>query len=247
MSKLFKKAHTYLYLSSVVLLFLPFYPFLYFYSKNPEKYFHQIVLCRKWISTLSARLVGFRFKIEFEEDIDWTVPYVLCPNHTSILDITALTSTCPSDFSFMGKIELLKNFVTAMFFKSIDIAVDRSSKISSFKAYKKADQMLKNGRSIVIFPEGKIDDLYPPVLHEFKSGSFRLAIDNKIPILPIVIKDAWKCLWDDGLKKGSRPGRIHIKVLKPIYTDNLTPKELDQLQQDVYKLMQQNWIYESKS
>ncbi|MCA5004550.1 lysophospholipid acyltransferase family protein [Sphingobacterium bovistauri] len=243
MIRFLRKTHTYLYLGAVMLVFIPFYPFLYFLTRNPKKYYKQIVFCRKWISILATIVVGIRFKIEYEDktSIDWSQPYVICPNHTSILDITALTYLCRQPFSFMGKIELLNNPVTKMFFKSIDIAVDRKSKISSFKAFKKADETLKNGKSIVIFPEGKIDDEFPPRLHEFKSGSFRLAIDNKVQILPVVIQDAWKILWDDGMKFGSRPGTVHIKILKPIDTETITQEEFDELQDYVYHKMNFHW------
>ncbi|NGM74634.1 lysophospholipid acyltransferase family protein [Sphingobacterium sp. SGL-16] len=244
MIRILRKIHTFLYLGAVLLFFIPFYPFLYFFTKDPKKYFNHIVFCRKWISLLATTVVGIRFQVEYEdeENMDWRVPYVICPNHTSILDITALTYLCPQPFSFMGKVELLKNPVTGIFFRSIDIAVDRKSKISSFKAYKKADKTLKEGKSLVIFPEGKIDDEYPPRMHEFKSGSFRLAIDNKVKILPVVIKDVWRVLWDDGMKYGSRPGVVHIKILKPIDTETLTQEEFDELQRYVYDKMRTHWL-----
>ena len=241
MLRFWRKIHTIIYLAAVLVFFIPFYPFLYFYTRNPDKYYNQIVFCRKWISLLATSIVGIRFNVTFESAIDWTKPYIICPNHTSILDITAINAMTPQPFSFMGKVELLKNPVTKVFFESIDITVDRKSKISSFKAFKKADQRIKEGKSIVIFPEGKIDDEYPPRLHEFKSGSFRLAIDNKIEILPVVILDAWKVLWDDGMKLGSRPGTVHIKVLAPIATDNLSEKEFEELQHTVYERMNKEW------
>lgn len=242
MTRILRRTHTILYLGAVLLFFIPFYPFLYFFTRNPNKYYNQIVFCRKWISLLATSVVGIRFKVEYESNIDWSEPYVICPNHTSILDITALTYLCPQPFSFMGKIELLNNPVTRVFFKSIDIAVDRKSKISAFRAFKKADEMLKEGKSIVVFPEGKIDDEYPPRLHEFKSGSFRLAIDNKVKILPVVIQDVWRVLWDDGSTYGSKPGVVHIKVLEPIDTQTLTQKEFDELQHYVYQKMNQHWL-----
>lgn len=239
---LLRKVHTALYLFFVLFLFLLFYPFLFFYTQKPDKYYNQIVFCRKWISVIATFCVGIRFKIEYEDNIDWSKNYVICPNHTSIVDITAITYLCPQPFSFIGKIELLKNPVTRAFFKSIDITVDRSSRISAFKAFKRADLLLKENKSLVIFPEGQINDEYPPRLQEFKSGSFRLAVDNHIQILPIVILDAWKVLWDGGEKYGSRPGKIHIKVLKPIDTNKLTDAECDSLQNHVYIKMQEHWL-----
>lgn len=242
MIRFLRKAHTILYIASLFFFFILIFPFLYFFIKKPDRYFSQIVFLRKWMSLLATTVVGIRYKVISETPIDWSKPYVICPNHTSILDITALTYLCPQDFSFLGKVELLANPVTRYFFKSIDIVVDRSSKISAFKAFKKADQRLKENKSLVIFPEGKIDDEFPPRLHEFKSGSFRLAIDNKTDILPVVIENAWQILWDDGLKRGSRPGTVHIKILAPISTANLTEQEFEHLQDKVYEKMNSVWI-----
>lgn len=141
----------------------------------------------------------------------------------------------------MGKEELLSNPVTRIFFKTIDIPVKRDSKISSFKAYKKAEALLKKNYSVVIFPEGKIDDRYPPVLHPFKSGAFRMATENKIPILPIVIQDAWKILWDDGKRFGSKPGTIHVRILAPIEINEYLVNDNSTLENIVYNRMKSVW------
>ncbi len=247
MINVLRRLHTNLYLCAVLFFFIVFYPFLFFFTKKPEKFYKEIVFCRKWVSILAAYSVGIRFKIEYETPIDWTKNYVICPNHTSILDITALTYLCQAPFSFIGKIELLNNPVTKIFFESIDIAVDRSSRLSAFQAYKQANAILKENKSVVIFPEGKIDDEYPPRLHEFKSGSFRLAIENKVQILPVVIIDAWRILWDDGKKMGSKPGKVHIKVLKPISIEKLTKEEQDSLQDKVFTKMQKHWTEHNKT
>ncbi|MGX1751696.1 lysophospholipid acyltransferase family protein [Sphingobacterium sp. NPDC055346] len=236
-----KKIHRLLYFISVLFFFSICFPFLYFLSKNPNKLYSSIVWFRKWISILSVHLVGIRFKIEYEEAIDWSKPYIICPNHTSILDITALTYLCPQEFSFIGKVELLKNPVTRIFFKSIDIPVNRQSKISAFKAFKRATELLHEGKSVVIFPEGKIDEEFPPVLHKFKAGAFKMAIENNIPILPVVIHNAWEILWDDGGRFGSKPGVIKISVLKPITYDNSSSQKYDSIEIEVYEKMKKVW------
>ncbi len=236
-----RKTHTILYCASVLFYFILAFPFLYFYTQNPQKYFRQIVFFRKWISLFATTTVGIRFQVCEEVPIDWSRPYVICPNHTSILDITAINCACPQQFSFMGKIELLRNPVTRIFFKTIDIAVNRQSKISAFKAFKRADILVKKGKSVVIFPEGRIDEEYPPQLHEFKSGPFRLAIENHVQILPVVIHDAWRVLWDDGKKYGSRPGIIHISILPPIDTKDISAEAREKLQEEMYSAMQEHW------
>ncbi|NGF55056.1 1-acyl-sn-glycerol-3-phosphate acyltransferase [Parapusillimonas sp. SGNA-6] len=241
MAHFFRKIHTILYFASVLFYFILAFPLLYFYTRNPQKYFRQIVFFRKWISLFATTTVGIRFQVREEVPIDWSKPYVICPNHTSILDITAINYTCPQQFSFMGKVELLKNPVTRIFFKTIDIAVNRQSKISAFKAFKRADILIKEGKSVVIFPEGRIDDEYPPQLHGFKSGPFRLAIENHVQILPIVIHDAWRVLWDEGKKYGSRPGTIHISILPPIDTRDISAEAREKLQTDMYIAMREHW------
>ncbi|WP_156306182.1 lysophospholipid acyltransferase family protein [Sphingobacterium endophyticum] len=236
-----KKVLRILYFVSVLFFFSLSFPVLYFLSKHPKKYYSHIVWFRKWISILSLHLVGVRFKINYEVPIDWTKPYIICPNHTSILDITALTYLCPQQFSFIGKEELLKNPVTRIFFKSIDISVNRESRISAFKAFKKATELLQEGKSIVIFPEGKIDDEFPPMLHKFKAGAFKMAIENKISILPVVIHNAYEILWDDGSRFGSKPGIIKISVLKPILFEPTSNQKYDSIEMEVYEKMNKVW------
>lgn len=234
-----KQLHRHLYLVAVFIVFLPFWPLLSFLKKNSNKHYSTFVRIRKWIALTASSFVGFRYKIKWEEEVDWSRNYIICANHTSNLDITALIKVCKNDFSFIGKDELLNNPVTGLFFRTIDIPVNRSSKMSSFRAFKRAEKYLLEDKSIVIFPEGGIGDEYPPVLDPFKNGVFKLATELKIPILPVIIKDAWELFWDDGSKKGSQAGSIHIQVLKPVDGEALN-LHVDDLRDRVYDLFQKN-------
>lgn len=194
-----------------------------------------------WAYT-SSLLAGFIYDINYEAPIDWSRTYIICPNHTSNLDITSANLLIKNNnYCFMGKEELLDGFVTKLFFKTIDIPVNRDSKMSSFRAFKKASERLQDGMSLVIFPEGKIADDYPPRLHEFKNGPFRLAIEFKIPIIPVTSLNTWQMLWDTGFKYGSKPGISHVFVHKPIETAHLTLDDADILREEVYSLMQQKF------
>lgn len=134
----------------------------------------------------------------------------------------------------MGKEELTKNPVLGLFFRTIDIAVSRESKISAFRAFKKAGENLEKGMSLIIFPEGKIDDQYPPILHEFKNGPFRLAIEKNIPIVPVSIINIWHLVWDNGFTHGTRPGIGDIYVHEPILTSILAEESADFLKEEVF-------------
>ena len=93
----------------------------------------------------------------------------------------------------------------------------------------------------MIFPEGKIDEEFPPVLHKFKAGAFKMAIENNTPILPVVIHNAWEILWDDGGRFGSKPGVIKISVLKPITYDSGSSQKYDSIEMEVYEKMKKLW------
>jgi 1-acyl-sn-glycerol-3-phosphate acyltransferase len=129
--------------------------------------------------------------------------------------------------------------VLGFFFRTIDITVNRDSKISSFRAFKLSAEKLKNGISVVMFPEATIPLEYPPQLHSFKNGAFRLAIELKIPILPITSIDTWKVLWNTGSEYGSRPGICNIFVHKPVETAHLTIDDADRIRDEVYEMINQ--------
>ncbi len=137
----------------------------------------------------------------------------------------------------MGKEELLKNYVTGIYFRSVDIPVNRESKISAFRAFKKAEESLKEGKTVVIFPEGMISNDYPPVLQEFKNGPFRLAIEQGVSILPVTIGNNWNLMWDDGMKYGSSPGICDICVHAPIETLGMTSDDADELKSRVHQII----------
>jgi len=237
--KLFlKKVHTYFYRYSVGTFYIILWPLMYYFSRKPERYNSMNKMRRFW-GTVSSGLAGITYDFEFEEPIDWSKTYVICPNHTSNLDISAVSILTKNNFCFMGKEELLKGFVTGLYFRTIDIPVNRNSKMSSFRAYKKATERMEKGMSTVIFPEGTISGNYPPRLVEFKNGPFRLAIEMQVPIIPVTALDTWKVLWDDGLKYGSNPGVCHIFVHKPIETAGMTVDDTDALRDKVYEIMYQ--------
>lgn len=239
MKRFLKRAHHYLYLGSVAFFFGIFYPFLYYFSRKPKR-FPVLNKFRRLLGFTSSAAAGLLYSYSFEEPIDWSRKYIICANHSSSLDITAITLMVKSNFAFLGKEELLNNPVTGLFFKTIDIPLNRDSKISSFRAFKKAEEYILNGMSVVIFPEGKIPDDYPPQLNSFKQGPFRLAIGQNIPIIPVSITDTWKKMWDDGSEYGSRPGISHICVHSPVETTGLVLADAELLAGKVYDIIKKD-------
>ncbi|WP_131537798.1 lysophospholipid acyltransferase family protein [Pedobacter nototheniae] len=241
MIKFLRHLHRVWFLFWILFFFLLFYP-IYFLTSRSPKYYSILNFFRKANSFLCSLLSGVFFNYHFEERLNSNQTYIYCANHSSNLDIMIFCILAKGKYHFMGKDELLNNPVLGIFFKTIDISVNRDSKISAFRAFKKAGDNLEKGMSLIIFPEGKIDDHYPPKLGEFKNGPFRLAIDKNIPLVPVSIANIWQINWDDGAKYGSKPGICDIYVHKPINTAGLTPNDSDVLKEKVYKLIDSRLI-----
>lgn len=213
-----------------------FYPLYYYGSRKPERY-DLLNKFRKANSSICSFLIGVYFKFKFEVPLKDDQTYIYCANHTSNLDIMILCLLAKGRFHFLGKEELLHNPVLKLFFQTIDVPVNRDSKISAFRAFKKVGDNLEQGMSLIIFPEGKIDDRYPPQLVPFKNGPFRLAIEKNIPIVPVSLTNVWQKMWDDGSKYGTRPGVCDIYVHKPLSTKELNIDDSDLLKDRIFEMI----------
>lgn len=236
MNQLLRRIHRYYYLFAVGLFFLPLYPLIRWAAKPPFR-FDLLNRLRYIFSKFSSYFAGMPFRIRFESEIDWSQNYVICANHTSNLDIPALIFLLKENYVFMGKDELLTNLVTGVYFRTIDIPLNRASKMSSYRAFKRAGDELNKGRHLVIFPEGMIGEDYPPRIQPFKNGPFRLAIEHNVPILPVTLENNWKRMWDDGHRYGSSPGICDICVHRPIYTRGMSNEDADDLRDKVFKVI----------
>jgi len=235
--KLFlKRLHREFYQLSVAFFHMLAWPLRVYLEQSKERYKY-INGVRRWIIKCSTFISGIFFDIKYETNIDWSRTYIIVGNHTSNIDISTINIAARDNHAFIGKEELKKNIVLGYFFRTIDLTVNRESRISAFRVFKDAGEKLKQGISVVMFPEGTIPRVYPPVLGEFKNGPFKLAVELKIPILPITSLDTWKVYWNTGKDYGSRPGVCHIFVHKPVETAHLTAADADKLRDEVYELI----------
>jgi len=222
-----------------VIFFLLFYPFILYFLSNPKRYSggHKIRQIWGW---LLFRIGLIRVEQILEEPIDLTKAYVVAPNHTSQLDIITLSVKLPIDISFMAKKELEEIPLFGIWFRTIDIAVDRKNPRKAAEAYKKATKFFESGRSLVIFPEGTISNKVPELI-SFKDGPFRLAIEKQIDILPVTITGNWRVLPDQGVFEG-RPGKVKQYVHKAISTKGMTLEDVKTLKNQVYHIIHNKLI-----
>jgi 1-acyl-sn-glycerol-3-phosphate acyltransferase len=109
--------------------------------------------------------------------------------------------------------------------------MDRNDIRQSITAINQGVQYLKEGYSMVIFPEGTRSGSVE--MGEFKAGSFKLATKSGVPIVPIAINGSYNIMGKKSLIV--KPAEVSVKILKPIETAKLSKEELKTLHDRVYE------------
>jgi 1-acyl-sn-glycerol-3-phosphate acyltransferase len=187
----------------------------------------------RWVLTIP----GIFPKVKREADPrEVKGPCIFVANHSSYLDIVISYLAVPTYFVYMGKAEIDKAPLLRMFFKGMNIYVDRKSRSGSYAAFQRASEKLEKGESLFIYPEGTIESRGN--LKPFKNGAFRLAIQHQVPIIPVTFIGNWKLLQNGGFfKSHGRPGRTIAIVHKPVQTKGLTEQDLVSLRHKVREII----------
>lgn len=227
------------FFEAVVTFFLLF-PFLLLALRGKAPYTVAFRMMKFHARTI-AFLSGIRVKVIHNYKPSENKNYIICPNHISYLDIVLTYVAFPHYFHFMGKAELERVPFFNIFFRKMNIGVNRSSRMASHKAYQRACNDLKHNISISIFPEATIPDCNPK-LGPMKNGAFKLAVENQVNILPICFIDNWKLLPDCPHKIwGGRPGIARIVIDKPIEVGGLTEADVPKLK-NTYRQRMENML-----
>lgn len=205
---------------------------------NNEKNVHKVYkLKRIWAGTITI-LTGIIIIAKGKQNIP-NEPMVICANHASYLDIIVIYWLFPKTTVFLGKAELQQWPFVKVFFKNMDIPVDRSNKRKAAESIELTKQAIQKGFNVVIFPEGLIPDTGEPKMHRFKNGAFNLAISQQAPILPVVYLTNWKLFKDHtNLFGNGRPGISKVIIEKPIATAGLTEDDLVSLREKIFNIIE---------
>tara|TARA_B100001093_G_scaffold54092_1_gene45823 strand:+ start:1448 stop:2203 length:756 start_codon:yes stop_codon:yes gene_type:complete len=220
------------YLLVLVLTILILFPSFFFVALN-SKLFKKFSKMAVFWSDLVLFGMGMFPKVERKINLSPGSPYIFVANHVSMIDIMLMVSSIRNHpLVFIGKKELEKIPFFGYVYKKTMILVDRSSHESKKNVFVQTEKKLKEGISIVIFPEGTVPSL-DVNLGPFKHGAFSIAINHKIPIVPMTFLDNKKRFpWSyGGLLAGSKgsPGQLRVKIHDPIITENMTRKDVNAL------------------
>ena len=191
-------------------------------------------IARAWANTILF-VMGFKVRKKQEQILETDKSYMFCANHTSMIDIMLMLSIVKNPFVFVGKAELSKIPIFGFVYKRTCILVDRNSLNSRKAVFAEAERRIQNGLSVCIFPEGLVPEDESIVLDQFKNGAFVLAIEHKIPIVPISFYDCKK-RFSYTFFSGS-PGLLRVKVHKFIKTEKLSLKDKELVKQQTHSII----------
>lgn len=142
-------------------------------------------------------------------------------NHQGYMDIALLLGYLPKGKGFVAKIEMAKAPIMSGWMKRMgSIFLNRSDLRQSVEAIKTGIEKLKNGETLVIFPEGHRSKGGP--MEEFKKGSLQLAVKSGVPVVPVTIDGSYQAYEEH---HRIRPAKVLITIHPAIYMDSLTPEE----------------------
>jgi 1-acyl-sn-glycerol-3-phosphate acyltransferase len=186
-----------------------------------------IWVARNWVRWILVTC-GVRVEASGLEHHDPARTYVVMANHQSVWDTAAIVATLPSSFRFVAKRELtwIPFFGWALAAGG-HVIIDRSNREASVRSLERAAARVRNGKTVVIFPEGTRQPA--GTIGEFKSGGFHLALAAQVPILPVSVSGSSRITPPHSLRIES--GRIQVHYGEPIPTEGLGLDDRQQLKE----------------
>ncbi len=207
----------------IVVQFILLYPLIFIFLSFKAWYPYAHAL-RRFIFRTSFLFSGMRLKTELPTSFNPSQTYIILANHGSRLDIATLVLGIPQCFSFLAMKVFLKVPLYGIWFRTLDLAVNKKDPKDAARAFLQVKETLLSGRSVVVFPEGTVSP-HVPKLMPFKEGAFKLAVETGLPLLPVVIQNNYKLAPDKHVFE-MYPGLAKQIVLEPIWPESKSSEEL---------------------
>ena len=179
--------------------------------------------CQIWSNHIVERM-QVDIRVIHEENLPKHGPVVFIANHQSYADIlTFLYIVKNHQVAFIAKDNLEKIPFFGKWVERIrGIYIHRGDARASLATINEGVEYLKQGFSLVIFPEGTRNS--GGELGEFKAGAIRVATRAHVPVVPVCIDGSYKLM-----KKGSlwiHPAKVKIRILPAISTEGMSREEI---------------------
>jgi 1-acyl-sn-glycerol-3-phosphate acyltransferase len=196
-------------------------------------------LCMLWADIWFPLVFIYNKKI-FEAPHDKARPYIFVSNHISYLDAAIIVKAFRQPIRPLGKIEMSGVPVFGFIYRNAIVTVDRGDAAHRNNSVRILKSILGKGISILVFPEGTFNMTTAP-LKEFYDGAFRIALETRTPIKPVLFLDAYRRLGYHSIFSLS-PGINRILYLDEIPVLAYTITDVARLNEKVFDLMKQKLI-----
>lgn len=176
------------------------------------------------------------------EPLDPNGAYLVMSNHTSHFDVPSIYSVAPIDMRPVAKQELAAiPFFGWALKRGAAILIDRRDKERAYQSINEAAQTIREGRSVLMFPEGTRTPTEE--LGALKKGAFYLALAARVPVVPVAVLGTKAVLPAGGWR--IMPGRVQVRFGRPIDTIDLPDGEagreqlMDQLRAAIAELVRE--------
>ncbi len=188
--------------------------------------------CARWWARLILRTTGVRVRLSGMDRVRVDGSYVFASNHQSIYDIPIVFATIERDLRIVAKASLGHfPFLGWHLRLAGHVLVDRDRPGAG--VVKRMQRLVADGASVIVFPEGtrSVDGN----VGRFKGGIFLMAIEARLPIVPVTIADSRHVM-----RKGRLmvcPGEVGLTVHEPIPTDGLAREDARSLADRVHAVV----------
>ncbi|MBU6158068.1 MAG: 1-acyl-sn-glycerol-3-phosphate acyltransferase [Bacteroidetes bacterium] len=218
----------------ILLVVMPFALLLARFNKK-QKGLAVMRLAHIW-SDVWLWLIGIRHQRIVEAELEKGKSYIFVSNHNSYMDIPQLLQAVRSPLKGLGKAEVGDIPLFGIIYKAGVVTVNRSCAEARARSVAELKELLHDGISIYIAPEGTFNESNVP-LSKFYDGAFRLAIQTQTPIKPLLFLDAVDRMhWSSLLT--INPGKLRTVYLDAISPAGYTEADLPVLRQKVYDVME---------
>ena len=179
-------------------------------------------------SRVTCHLALCSVKVKGRKHIDLKKSYVFVLNHQGAFDIFMIYGFLGKPIKWVMKAGIGKiPFIGAACRAAGFIFVDNSSPKAAARTVYEAEKCLKNGDSIVIFPEGS--RTYNGKMIRFKKGAYQMAVDQHIEIIPVTLNGPFDLLPIGTLNIHRQ--KLEMTIHEPISTEGLesNSKQLQEL------------------
>lgn len=180
----------------------------------------------KWWSRFTCWLALCFVKTRGRENLDPHKSYIFVANHQGAFDIFVVYGFLNQNIKWMQKQSLRKiPFVGFASEKAGHVFVDNTNAATRTASIRKAKEQIVNGVSMVIFPEGA--RTHDGRMGHFKRGAYHIAVDMKLPVVPLTINGPFDVLKRNTLRL--RPSKMELIIHKPIDTEGLKESDIPEL------------------